>query len=64
MVIAHQSGEALLDEIFHGQPGGGVEQRQAPGGVGKTPPPVRENQLRGTAAGYKAQAKADGIPLR
>ena len=56
------------------QPGGGVDQPTAAlngnGGAsgrwssGPTPEIVKNNQRAGTAAGYKAQAKLDGIPFR
>jgi hypothetical protein len=56
------------------QPGGGVNQfdnvgrQNGAGGsrwsTGPTPEEVKNNQRTGTAAGYKAQAKLDGIPFR
>jgi hypothetical protein len=54
------------------QPGGGVDQNNSTalhngGGKwssGPTPEAVKNNQRAGTAAGYKAQAKKDGIPFR
>jgi hypothetical protein len=53
------------------QPGGGVDQnyRHTNGGGGRwssgpTPEVVKNNQRAGTAAGYKAQAKKDGIPFK
>ena len=46
------------------QPGGGVEQSADSKPVTQTPDSVRRNQAIGTAAGYKAQAKKDGIPYR
>jgi hypothetical protein len=56
------------------QPGGGVNQQhntataspENNAGVGATSTPeiVKNNQRAGTAAGYKLQAKKDGIPFR
>jgi len=58
------------------QPGGGVNQDNVAGqdramtdggsrwSTGPTPEEVKNNQRAGTAAGYKTQAKIDGIPFR
>lgn len=46
------------------QPGGGVEQPATWKPATQTPDAVRKNQATGNAAGYKAQAKRDGIPFR
>lgn len=60
MTVTNSTAQA--DTVSMKQPGGGVPQQQKP--LEKPPPTLRENQLQGTAAGYKAQVKADGIPFR
>jgi hypothetical protein len=46
------------------QPGGGLIQSVDPEEHRRTPASVRENQIAATVAGYRAQARADGIPFR
>jgi len=61
MVAKSVLSSAKESEFSSSQPGGSVHQTYEQK-IDHAPPSVRENQLSGTAAGYKAAAKRDGIP--